>query len=71
MNISDNINAPITKIDVEETEDNFEGNAILKAVEISKRFNCHAVATDDAFSYRHLVIGGTPFLPSDSSARRM
>lgn len=34
------------KIDVEETESNFEGNAILKAVEISKRYKCHAVATD-------------------------
>lgn len=33
-------------IDVEETENNFEGNAILKAVTISKRYNCHAVATD-------------------------
>ena len=42
----DNITPQSQKIDVEETEDNFEGNAILKAVEISKRFNCHAVATD-------------------------
>ena len=33
-------------IDVEETETNFEGNAALKAVEISKLYHCYAVATD-------------------------
>lgn len=34
------------KIDIEEAEDSFEGNAALKAVEVSNYYQCHAVATD-------------------------
>jgi len=33
-------------IDIEETGNSFEENAIIKAVAISKRYHCHAIASD-------------------------